>query len=90
MPERVDQEIEKPLDGCPKCGGPVSECHPVEQFIEEIPPVRPRVVRLITWEGLCPKCGEVHIARPAANRSASFKRPALPRRYSRNDFTASR
>lgn len=60
VPEHVDQEIEKPLDGCPKCGGSVSECRPVEQFIEEIPPVRPRVVRLVTWEGCCPNCGEVH------------------------------
>jgi len=50
VPEQVDQEIEEPLCGCPKCGGPVSECRPVEQFIEEIPPVRPRVVRLVTWE----------------------------------------
>jgi hypothetical protein len=64
VPEHVDQEIEKPLDGCPKCGGPVSECRPVEQFIEEIPPVRPRVVRLITWEGHCPNCGEVHSTHP--------------------------
>ncbi|MCL2709738.1 MAG: hypothetical protein FWE95_02560 [Planctomycetaceae bacterium] len=64
VPEHIDQEIEKPLDGCPKCGGPVSECHPVEQFIEEIPPVHPRVVRLITWEGLCPHCGEVHSTHP--------------------------
>jgi len=64
VPQHVDQEIEKPLDGCPKCGGPVNECHPVEQFIEEIPPVRPRVVRLVTWEGLCPNCGEVHSTHP--------------------------
>jgi len=50
VPEHVDQEIEEPLCSGPKCGGPVSECRPVEQFIEEIPPVRPRVVRLVTWE----------------------------------------
>ena len=64
VPEQVDQEIEKTLDGCPKCGGPVSQCRPVEQFIEEIPPVRPRVIRLVTWEGHCPKCGEVHSTHP--------------------------
>ena len=64
VPEQVDEEIEQPLDGCPKCGGPVSECRPVEQFIEEIPPVRPRVVRLVTWEGQCPKCGEVYSIHP--------------------------
>ena len=64
VPEQVDQEIEEPLDGCPKCGGPLHECHAVEQFIEEIPPLRPRVVRLVTWEGRCPKCGEVHSTHP--------------------------
>ncbi len=64
MPEHLDQEIEETLDGCPKCGGPVSECRPIEQFIEEIPPVRPRVVRLVTWEGRCPNCGEVHSTHP--------------------------
>jgi len=64
VPEQVDQEIEEPLCGCPRCGGPVSECHPVEQFIEEIPLVRPRVVRLVTWEGHCPQCGEVHSTHP--------------------------
>jgi len=64
VPEQVDEEIEQPLDGCPKCGGSVSECRPVEQFIEEIPPVRPRVVRLVTWEGRCPNCGEVHSTHP--------------------------
>ena len=57
VPEHVDQEIEQPLDGCPHCGGSLSECRPVEQFIEEIPQVLPRVVRLVTWEGHCPKCG---------------------------------
>ena len=64
VPEHIDQEIEQPLDGCPQCGSPVSECHPVEQFIEEIPLVRPRVIRLVTWEGLCPNCGEVHSTHP--------------------------
>jgi len=64
VPAQVDEEIEQPLDGCPKCGGAVSDCRPVEQFIEEIPPVRPRVVRLVTWEGLCPNCGEVHSTHP--------------------------
>ena len=31
----------------------------MEQFIEEIPPVRPRVIRLITHQGNCVKCGVV-------------------------------
>jgi len=28
VPEHVDQEIEKPLDCCPNCGGPLGECQP--------------------------------------------------------------
>lgn len=64
VPEHVDQEIEKTLDGCPKCGGPLCACHPVEQFIEEIPIVQPRVVRLVTWQGKCQNCGDVHSTHP--------------------------
>lgn len=64
VPEHIDQEIEKPLDCCPNCGGPLDQCHPVEQFIEELPPVRPRVIRLMTWEGHCQKCGEVRSTHP--------------------------
>ena len=77
VPDHVDQAIEEPLSGCPHCGGPVSECRPVEQFIEEIPPVCPRVVRLVTWEGHCAKCGEVHSTHPlqtSRGRGAANKR----------------
>ena len=64
VPEHIDEEIEVPLSDCPQCNSPLNDCHPVEQFIEEIPVVRPRVIRLITWEGRCPKCGEVHSTHP--------------------------
>lgn len=63
-PEEVDHQIEVPLDHCPNCGGDIFDCHPVEQFIEEIPPVRPRVFRLVTWEGQCKHCGVVHSSHP--------------------------
>src|SRR6185437_536924 len=53
-----------PLTGCPQCGGLVAEVQEIEQFIEEIPPVRPRVTRLITYRGQCAKCGEVHSSHP--------------------------
>ena len=64
VPEQIDEEIEVPLSDCPKCNSPLNDCQPIEQFIEEIPVVRPRVVRLITWQGQCPKCGEVHSTHP--------------------------
>ena len=38
-----------PLDRCPHCDGPVSNYRAVEQIIEEIPPVRPRVLKIITY-----------------------------------------
>jgi hypothetical protein len=37
---------------------------PVTQYIEEIPPLRPKVTRLTTWQGKCPQCGEVHSTHP--------------------------
>src|SRR5262249_29562086 len=57
VPERVDEQIEVPLPACPHCGRAVEALEPIEQFIEEIPPVRPRVTHLITYRGPCPACG---------------------------------
>src|SRR5262245_9536358 len=58
-PDSVDESHEVPLTGCPCCGGAVEDCRPVEQFVEEIPPVRPRVFRIVTFQGRCPHCGPV-------------------------------
>jgi hypothetical protein len=58
-PDSVDESHEVPLTGCPCCGGAVEDCRPVEQFFEEIPPVRPRVFRIVTFRGRCPRCGPV-------------------------------
>jgi uncharacterized protein (DUF4415 family) len=49
VPDRVDQQIDVPLDGCPSCGGAVRDVTVCEQFIEEIPLVRPHVTRLVTY-----------------------------------------
>jgi hypothetical protein len=64
VPEQIDEEIEVPLDECPKCGGPIHGVVTLEQYIEEIPPVRPRVTKLVTWRAECPCCGEVHSSHP--------------------------
>lgn len=64
VPDHVDEHAEVPLTGCPHCGGPVTAVEAIEQFIEEIPPVRPRVTHLITYRGVCATCGEVHSAHP--------------------------
>src|SRR3989304_4518494 len=63
-PEEIDREIEVPLAVCPHCSGPLSERSPLVQYIEEIPPLRPEVVRLITWEGRCERCGNVYSTHP--------------------------
>ena len=58
-PESVDESIDVPLTHCPHCGGPVDDVRRVEQFIEEIPPVRARVTRVVTYQGRCASCGQV-------------------------------
>jgi len=74
-PDHVDEHVEVPLRACPGCGGPVTRLEPVEQFLEEIPPIRPHVTHLITYKGLCPTA-----ARSAANIPSRCRRPpALPR-----------
>ena len=64
VPEYVDAHITVPLNHCPCCGGPVERRTPVQQYIEELPPMRPQVVRLITWLGRCQRCGEVRSTHP--------------------------
>lgn len=64
-PAQVDEVIEVPLESCSQCGGPVCAQHPLVQYIEEIPPVRPRVTKLITQEGWCAQCQrEVYSTHP--------------------------
>ena len=64
VPAQVDENIEVPLQGCPRCGGSVTDLEPCEQFIEDLPPTRPHVTRLMTYTGLCPRCGEVRSTHP--------------------------
>lgn len=55
-PEQIDAVVDVPLPCCPDCGGPLLDCFPLTQFIEEIPPMRPHVTRLTTWQGECQRC----------------------------------
>jgi hypothetical protein len=71
VPAHVDAQAEVPLTGCPHCGGPVTALEPIEQFIEEIPPVRPHVTRLVTYRGCCATCGEVHSSHPLQTSTAT-------------------
>lgn len=69
-PAQVDERLEVPLSACPSCGGPVEGCRRLDQYIEEIPPVRPRVVHLVTYEGHCARCGDVASRHPLQTTTA--------------------
>jgi hypothetical protein len=71
VPEHVDEQAEVPLAGCPCCGGPLTAVAAVEQFIEDLPPRRPHVTRLVTYTGTCPQCGEVNSTHPLQMSQAS-------------------
>jgi transposase len=71
VPEHIDETAEIPLGACPRCGGPVTAVAPVEQFIEEIPVIRPRVTRLVTYQGSCPCCGDVCSRHPLQTSTAT-------------------
>jgi len=64
VPDHIDREVEVPLPCCPGCGGAVLDRVPLVQFIEEIPPIRPLVTRLVTWLAECPCCGPVQSTHP--------------------------
>ena len=59
VPVVIDEVIEVPLPHCPECAGALEMVTPIEQFIEELPVVRPHVTRLTTYEGRCPCCDKL-------------------------------
>jgi transposase len=71
VPPHIDEHVEVPLPACPQCGGAVEGIEPIEQFIEEIPPIRPRVTHLITYRGQCLCCGEVQSTHPLKTSEAT-------------------
>jgi transposase len=59
-PDYVDEFIEVPLDSCcPHCQGVLDTSFSLDQWIEDIPPVRPHVTQLRTWQAECPRCQRV-------------------------------
>ena len=71
VPEVIDEEAHVPLPCCPDCGGAVTQVRPIEQVIEEIPPVRPRVTRVVTHQGRCARCGVVRSRHPLQTSTAT-------------------
>lgn len=71
VPDHIDQEIVQPLSECPCCGGAVTDVTECVQFIEELPPVKPITIRLTTYVGQCPDCGEVRSTHPLQTSTAT-------------------
>ena len=67
VPPQADATITVPLaPDCPRCGHALQDSQPLEQWIEELPPVRPHVTHLTTWSAHCPQCQcEVRSSHPA-------------------------
>jgi len=63
-PDQIDHEYEVRLDVCPDCGGAIRDVEKIVQYIEEIPPIRPVVHRVVTYQGRCNRCGEVRSTHP--------------------------
>lgn len=55
-PKRVDRTKKARLHGCPECGGRLKEIRRHEQYVTDIPPVRPVTTRYITESGYCASC----------------------------------
>lgn len=70
-PKQVDEEIVVPLRTCPHCAGPLADITVCEQFIEDLPSIRPQVTRLVTYVAQCPQCGEVRSTHPRQVSTAS-------------------
>lgn len=70
-PDHVDQTIDVPLERCPRCGGSIHSIETVEQFIEELPPIRPTVFRILTRRACCPQCGAVASHHPLQTSDAT-------------------
>ena len=56
VPSTIHHHLEVPLPHCPRCAGPVTDLQPIEQYVEELPPVQPLVTHLTTWQGYCAQC----------------------------------
>jgi transposase len=57
VPEHVDAEVDVPLGSCPFCGGEVDEHGTDDQYVVDIPPVKPHVTKYVNHHGQCKQCG---------------------------------
>jgi transposase len=72
VPDHVDAEIDVPLGACPDCGGEVDEHGTDEQYLVEVPEVKPRVTKFVNHYGCCKRCGRgVHSRHPDQTSTAT-------------------
>jgi len=57
-PEEVKETKTVPLCECPECHGGLSEFKEHEQYVVDIPPVKPIITRYKTYSGYCATCGK--------------------------------
>jgi len=55
-PEEVTETKPEPLACCPECDGEVIQRKEHEQFVVDIPPVKPVITRYVTESGYCKTC----------------------------------
>jgi transposase len=55
-PEEVKETKQAPLECCPECGGSLTEQKKHEQFVVDIPEVKPEITRYVTESGYCTCC----------------------------------
>ena len=56
VPDQVDAKVDVPLGSCPYCGGDVDEHGTDDQYVVDIPPVKPRVTKYVNHHGRCKRC----------------------------------
>jgi len=58
IPDHVDAEKDVQLGSyCPHCGGEVDEHGTDDQYVVDIPPVKPHVTKYVNHHGRCKQCG---------------------------------
>jgi hypothetical protein len=55
-PEEVKETKSEPLACCPECNSEVTQRKEHEQFVVDIPPVKPVITRYVTESGYCKTC----------------------------------
>jgi transposase len=71
VPDHADVEVDVPLGACPHCGGHADEQGTDEQYVVDIPPVKPYVTKYVNHHGRCTQCGRRVDSRHPAQTSTA-------------------